>query len=174
MSSQPIKQSVKMFKKANSYSVRWLPQIRLFLLFYNINVTCRNVLQDHGIAGVFFSWVTAIKNTQCRWFSPGTPASSTSKTDRSMTEILVKVALNPNQTNKIELLYVCQLSNYRSSTMHLIHTRKQAVKGQKIKLVLLIKDFFINKCPLMFNKFQFLMKTTTTTELQIRHLKSVF
>ena len=38
---------------------------------------------------------------QGRWFSPGTLASSTSKTDRrDMTEILLKVALNPNQTNK--------------------------------------------------------------------------
>ena len=38
---------------------------------------------------------------QGRWFSPGTPASSTSKTDRrEMTEILLKVALNPKQTNK--------------------------------------------------------------------------
>ena len=33
--------------------------------------------------------------------SPGTPASSTSETDRrDMTEILLKVELNPNQTNK--------------------------------------------------------------------------
>ena len=38
---------------------------------------------------------------QGRWLSPGTPASSTSKTDRrDMTEILLKVALNPNQINK--------------------------------------------------------------------------
>ena len=33
---------------------------------------------------------------QDRWFSPGTPASSTSKTDLDMTEIMFKVALNPN------------------------------------------------------------------------------
>ena len=38
---------------------------------------------------------------QGRWFSPGTPTSSTSKIDRhDVTEILLKVALNPNQTNK--------------------------------------------------------------------------
>ena len=38
---------------------------------------------------------------QGRWFSAGTTASSTSKTDRrDMTEILLKVALNPIQTNK--------------------------------------------------------------------------
>ena len=35
------------------------------------------------------------------WFSPFTPASSTSKTGRlDMTEILLKMALNPNQTKK--------------------------------------------------------------------------
>jgi hypothetical protein len=35
------------------------------------------------------------------WFYPGTPVSSTNKTDRhDVTEILLKVALNPiNQTN---------------------------------------------------------------------------
>jgi hypothetical protein len=32
---------------------------------------------------------------ECRWFSPGTPVSSTNKTDRhDITEILLKVALN--------------------------------------------------------------------------------
>ena len=40
-----------------------------------------------------------------RWFSQGTPVSSTNKTDRhDITEILLKVALNtinPNQTKKI-------------------------------------------------------------------------
>jgi hypothetical protein len=40
-----------------------------------------------------------------RWFSPGTPVSSTNKTDcHDKTEILLKVALNtknkPNQANK--------------------------------------------------------------------------
>ena len=37
-----------------------------------------------------------------RWFSPGTPVSSTNKTDRhDITEILLIVALNTtNQTNK--------------------------------------------------------------------------
>ena len=36
------------------------------------------------------------------WFSPGTSLSSTSKTDRRcMTGILLKVALNLNQTNKL-------------------------------------------------------------------------
>ena len=38
-----------------------------------------------------------------RWFSPGTPASSTTKTDRhDIADILLKVALNKiNQSNQI-------------------------------------------------------------------------
>ena len=37
-----------------------------------------------------------------RWFSPGTPASSTTKTGRhDITEILLKVALNTKNQNKI-------------------------------------------------------------------------
>jgi hypothetical protein len=42
-----------------------------------------------------------------QWFSPGTPVSSTTKTDRhDITEILLKVALNTinqNPTNNISL-----------------------------------------------------------------------
>jgi hypothetical protein len=39
-----------------------------------------------------------------RWFSPGTPASSTTKTGRhDIAEILMKVALNnKNQSNQIQ------------------------------------------------------------------------
>ena len=42
------------------------------------------------------------KGCQCLWFSPGTPVSSTNKTDRhDIREILVKLALNTiNQTIK--------------------------------------------------------------------------
>jgi hypothetical protein len=37
-----------------------------------------------------------------RWFSPGTPASSTTKTGRhDIAEILLKVALNTKNKNKI-------------------------------------------------------------------------
>jgi hypothetical protein len=43
-----------------------------------------------------------------QWFSPGTPVSSTNKTDRhDIAEILLKVALSiikPNQTKKRSLL----------------------------------------------------------------------
>jgi hypothetical protein len=36
-----------------------------------------------------------------RWFSPGTPASSTTKTGRhDIAEILLKVALNTNKSNQ--------------------------------------------------------------------------
>jgi hypothetical protein len=39
-----------------------------------------------------------------RWFSPGTPASSTTKTGRhEIAEILLKVALNTKNQNQIEL-----------------------------------------------------------------------
>jgi hypothetical protein len=38
----------------------------------------------------------------CRWFSPGTPVSSTNKTDRyDITEILLKVALNTLTINPV-------------------------------------------------------------------------
>jgi hypothetical protein len=38
---------------------------------------------------------------QCRWFSPGTPASSTTKTGRhDIAEILLKVALKYQQINQ--------------------------------------------------------------------------
>jgi hypothetical protein len=40
-----------------------------------------------------------------RWFSPGTPASSTTKTGRhDIAEILLKVALNTK--NQIKIIYV--------------------------------------------------------------------
>jgi hypothetical protein len=39
-----------------------------------------------------------------RWSSPGTPVSSTSKTDHhDIAEILLKVALNTNYTNPLPL-----------------------------------------------------------------------
>jgi hypothetical protein len=38
-----------------------------------------------------------------RWFSSGTPASSTTKTDRhDIAEILLKVALKSNKSNQIK------------------------------------------------------------------------
>ena len=47
---------------------------------------------------------TVIKFATGRWFSPGTPVSSTNKTDlHDITEILSKVALN---TTNLSLLHV--------------------------------------------------------------------
>jgi len=47
-----------------------------------------------------------------RWFSPGTPASSTTKTGRhDITEILLKVALNTKNQNQIKSLY-CMATLY--------------------------------------------------------------
>jgi hypothetical protein len=47
-----------------------------------------------------------------RWFSPGTPASSTTKTGRhDIAEILLKVALNTiNQINQIKSKAVMMMS----------------------------------------------------------------
>ena len=46
-----------------------------------------------------------------RWFSPGTPVSSTNKTDRhDITEILLKVALN--NINQTKLNYIFFISYY--------------------------------------------------------------
>jgi hypothetical protein len=42
----------------------------------------------------------------CRWFSPGTPASSTTKAVRhDIAEILLKVALNTKNLNQSALIY---------------------------------------------------------------------
>jgi hypothetical protein len=42
---------------------------------------------------------------QSRWFSPGTPASSTTKTSRhDIAEILLKVALKHQKSNQINIL----------------------------------------------------------------------
>jgi hypothetical protein len=54
-----------------------------------------------------------------RWFSPGTPASSTIKTGcHDIAEILLKVALNTKKQSyihllKIYLLFFCQIGNPR-------------------------------------------------------------
>jgi len=49
-----------------------------------------------------------------RWFSPGTPMSSTSKTDRhDITEILLKVALHPitlTPTSSYQEIYISLIS----------------------------------------------------------------
>jgi CobQ-like glutamine amidotransferase family enzyme len=45
-----------------------------------------------------------------RWFSPGTPASSTTKTGRhDIAEILLKMALNTKYENKIKINSINQM-----------------------------------------------------------------
>jgi hypothetical protein len=47
-----------------------------------------------------------------QWFSPGTPASSTTKTGRNdIAEILLKVALNTKKSDQIDWLYQIEMSN---------------------------------------------------------------
>ena len=51
-----------------------------------------------------------------RWFSPGTPVSSTNKTDRyDITETLLKVALNTTPLTQYVILRIitCQVNNKR-------------------------------------------------------------
>jgi hypothetical protein len=48
-----------------------------------------------------------------RWFSPGTPASSTTKTGRhEIAAILLKVALNINQSNQYDVPFVKSALNF--------------------------------------------------------------
>ena len=54
-----------------------------------------------------------------RWFSPGTPGSSTSKTDRhDIAEILLKMALNIIKQNQIFRSYIMGLSPSSSTCRH--------------------------------------------------------
>ena len=53
----------------------------------------RGVL-DATLCDNFFQWLAT-----CWWFSPGTPVSTTSKTDHNITEKLLKVALNTITAN---------------------------------------------------------------------------
>jgi hypothetical protein len=76
----------------------------------------------------FFASVVAVHHTAVGgwWFSPGTPVSSTNKTDRhDITEILLKVALNIiKQTSIFELTSVVidtdciGLANYHDDHGH--------------------------------------------------------
>jgi hypothetical protein len=51
---------------------------------------------------------------QGRWFSPGTPASSTTKTGRhDIAEILLKVALN----TKIQISQLKEFTNHKTNSM---------------------------------------------------------
>jgi hypothetical protein len=55
---------------------------------------------------------------QGRWFSPGIPSSSTTKTGRhDIAEILLKVALSTKNQNQITTLPKRVLDIYRTSTL---------------------------------------------------------
>ena len=55
-----------------------------------VRIPLRRSILDTTLCNKVCQWLTA-----GRWFSPGTPVSSTNKTDRAdITEILLKVALN--------------------------------------------------------------------------------
>jgi len=94
------------------------------------------------------SWRGVLDTTMCdqvcqwlatgQWFSPGTPVSSTNKTDRNnITEIMMKVALNtvihPSLLNFfchcdcLVWTYICILSLLSTAHIFSIHT------GNKIK-----------------------------------------
>jgi hypothetical protein len=60
----------------------------------SITATCMSVEGSHDLQ--LCQWLAA-----CRWFSPGTPISSTDKTDRSeKTEILLKMAIHQTKNNR--------------------------------------------------------------------------
>ena len=56
-----------------------------------------------------------------RWFSPGTPASSTTKTGRhEIAEILLKVALNINRSNQYDVPFVKSALNFTELAQKLL------------------------------------------------------
>jgi hypothetical protein len=62
-----------------------------------------------------------------RWFSPDTPASSTTKTGHhDIAEILLKVALNTNKSNQIKFIWICScfhiIDYYRTHYNQLVWT----------------------------------------------------
>jgi len=65
-----------------------------------VRIPLRRGALDTTLCDKVYQWLAT-----GRWFFPGTPVSTTNKTDRhDITEILLKVALNtikPNQTNQI-------------------------------------------------------------------------
>jgi hypothetical protein len=77
-----------------------------------------------------------------RWFSPGTPASSTTKTDRhDIAEILLKVALKHQKSNQSinQVLFALdehtQLDLYRASSLKQQFTGKHVVPFGHIILI---------------------------------------
>jgi hypothetical protein len=80
-------------------------------LFYFIYFSLIKIIFLHGFAPGFVNYKKGALDSQKyqllahgRWFSPGTPASSTTKTGRhDLAEILLKVVLNTlNQINQFK------------------------------------------------------------------------
>jgi hypothetical protein len=64
--------------------------------FVNTSITARCMSVEISNALQVCQWLAV-----CRWFSPGTPISSTNKTDRSeKTEILLKMPINQTKNKR--------------------------------------------------------------------------
>jgi hypothetical protein len=67
-----------------------------------------------------------------RWFSPGTPVSSTNKTDRhDITEILLKVSLNTTTITHNFLYFLTTIAELYPN-VNALHTRGRKSIGKKI------------------------------------------
>ena len=80
---------------STSSSATIIPSIISILQGIQKFKTKHNVLSDKVC-----QWLTAVQ-----WFSPGTPVSSTNKTDRHITEMLMKVVLSTINLN-YNMLYI--------------------------------------------------------------------
>ena len=75
-------------------------------IFYWKNVICLYILLETTLCEKVCQWLAI-----SRWFFPGTPVSSTNKTDHyDITEILLKVALNTINQTKLSVLELFVLS----------------------------------------------------------------
>jgi hypothetical protein len=87
------------------------------LIFWCFNATFKNisaiswrpvlVVEEAGVPGENHRPWTSNWTLSGRWFSPGTPASSTTKTGRhDIAEIFLKVALKHQNQNQIVSIFV--------------------------------------------------------------------
>ena len=100
-----------------SWIYNYICNQHLSLLTLWVRIPLRRGVFDTTLCDKVCQWLVT-----GRWFSPGTPVSSTNKNDRhDITEILLKVALN---TITLTLLLLCRLlsshlkwySHYKGST----------------------------------------------------------
>jgi hypothetical protein len=89
-----------------------------------------------------------------RLFSPGTPVSSTNKTDRhDITEILLKVALN---TTTLTLTLTLSIQNKNSGPAYFVFIMLHYFYLNLVKKSLLIRLILVNDCDRLWNlKFLF-------------------